>query len=123
MQLTRLRTRRGTRPRAPQDTRYQWACLFAAVCPGRGVAAGLVLPVANTGAMNPHLAEVALTVAPGARAVLGLDGAGWHQRRDLAIPENTSLLILSPYAPAPNPVEIVWQYLRSNRLATSVFDS
>ncbi len=62
--LTRVRAKRGTRPRAPRDTRYQWACIFGAVCPERGVAAGLVMPFADTGAMNDHLAEIARTVAP-----------------------------------------------------------
>jgi hypothetical protein len=36
--------RRGTRPRAVQDTRYASAYLFGAVCPQRGVGAGLVMP-------------------------------------------------------------------------------
>ena len=65
-------------PRAPRDTRYQWAYIFGAVCPQRGVAAGLVMPFADTGAMNDHLAEISRTVAPGAHAVLILDGAGWR---------------------------------------------
>ena len=38
--------------------------LFGAVCPARGTAAGLVLPVVNTAAMNAHLAEIARSVAP-----------------------------------------------------------
>ena len=42
------------------------------------MAAGLVMPFADTGAMNDHLAEIARTVAPGAHAALVLDGAGWH---------------------------------------------
>ena len=29
--------------------------IFGAVCPARGVAAGLVLPTVNTGAMSAHL--------------------------------------------------------------------
>ena len=62
--LTRIWARRGTRPRAPRDTRYQWAYLFGAVCPARGTAAGLVLPCVNTAAMNAHLAEIARSVTP-----------------------------------------------------------
>ena len=61
--LTRIWARRGTRPRAPRDTRYQWAYLFGAVCPARGPAAGLVLPFVNTAAMSAHLAEIARAVA------------------------------------------------------------
>ena len=121
--LTRVWARRGTRPRAPRDTRYQWAYLFGAVCPARSVAAGLILPCVNTAAMNAHLAEIARTVAPGAHALLILDGAGWHGARHLAVPDNITLLPLPPYAPELNPVENVWAYLRANRLAITVFDS
>ena len=87
-----------------RDTRYEWAYLFGAVCPGRGLAAGLVLAHANTKAMNLHLAEIALAIAPGAHAVLVLDGAGWHGGKDLVVPQNITPLTLPPYSPELNPV-------------------
>ena len=105
---TRVWARRGTRPRAVRDTRYEWAYIFGAVCPQRGVGAGLVLPRANTAAMNLHLAEIADTVAPGAHAVVVLDGAGWHRGDDLVVPPNLTLLKLPPYAPELNSAENVW---------------
>ena len=80
------------------------------------------MPFANTGAMNDHLAEIARTVAPGAHAALVLDGAGWHGGHALVVPDNISLVVLPPYSPELNPVEKVWQYLRPNWLAISVFD-
>ena len=121
--LTRIWARRGTRPRAVRDTRYEWAYLFGAACPGRGVAAGLVLPCANTEAMNLHLAEIARTVAPEAHAILLLDGAGWHGGKDLVVPENITLLKLPPHSPELDSIENVWQYLRANNLAITLFDS
>jgi len=121
--LTRVWAKRGTRPRAPRDTRYQWAYIFGAVCPERGAAAGLVMPFADTAAMNAHLSEIARTVAPGAHAVLVLDGAGWHGAHALVVPDNISLVPLPPYSPELNPVENVWQYLRANWLAISVFET
>ncbi len=105
-----------------RDTRYQWAYIFGAVCPGRAATAGLVLPYVNTEAMSLHLAEIARTVTPGAHALLVLDGAGWHGGKDLVVPDNITLLTLPPYAPELNPVENVWQYLRANKLAITVFD-
>jgi putative transposase len=87
------------------------------------MAAGLVMPFADTEAMNAHLAEIARAVAPGAHAVLVLDGAGWHGAGDLAVPHNISLLTLPPYAPELNPIENVWAYLRGNKLAITVFDT
>ena len=92
------------------------------VGPEGGAAAGLVMPFADTAAMNAHLAEIARTVAPGAHAVLVLDGAGWHGGHALVVPDNVSLVLLPPYSPELNPVENVWQYLRANWLAISVFD-
>ena len=133
--LTRIWAKRGTRPRAPRDTRYQWAfagslqpvaitgSLIGAVCPARGAAVGLVLPFVSTEAMNAHLAEISRNVAVGAHAVLILDGAGWHGANALVVPDNLSLLTLPPYSPELNPVENIWQYLRANWLAISVFDS
>jgi transposase len=84
----------------------------------------LILPEVNTEAMNLHLAEIGRNVAPGAHAVVVLDGAGWHQTRGrLRIPDNVSLLHLPPYSPELNPAENVWQYLRQNYLSNRVFDS
>ena len=121
--LTRVRARRGTRPRAVRDTRCKWAYLSGAVRPARGATAGLVLPCANTEATTLHLAGIARAVAAGAHAVLVLDGAGWHGGKDLLVPDNITLLPLPPYAPELNPVENVRQYLRSNKLAITVSDS
>ena len=121
--LTRIWARRGTRPRAPRDTRYKWSYIFGAACPARGTAAGLVLPYVGTEAMGLHLAEIAKTVTLGAHALLILDGAGWHGAKALDIPPNITLLKLPPYAPELNPMENVWQYLRANKLAITVFDN
>ena len=121
--LTCVWAKRGTRPKAKRDTRYQWSCIFGAVCPGRATAAGLVLPFANSAAMNLHPAEIARTVAERAHAILVLDGAGWHGSAALTVPDNISLLHLPPYAPELNPVENVWACLRANKLAITVFDS
>jgi transposase len=83
----------------------------------------LALPTVNTAAMSAHLAEISRNVAPGAHAVIVLDGAGWHGSDALVIPDNLSLLTLPPYSPELNPVENVWQYLRANWLAISIFDT
>jgi len=115
--------RQGTRPRAVQDTRYISAYIYGAICPERGVGAGLVMPQANAAGLNDHLAEVEKAVTPGAHAVLILDGAGWHTSKDLTIPDNISLLKLPAYAPELNPVENVWQCLRRNKLAHRLYDT
>lgn len=74
--------------------------------------------------MTLHLAEISRQVAPGAHAILILDGAGWHKIGGaLVVPDNITLLPLPPYAPELNPVENVWQYLRQNALSHLVWES
>jgi putative transposase len=120
--LTYVWGERGSRPRAPRDQRYRWAYIFGAVCPRRATGAALVLPYANIQAMNLHLQEISTQVAPGAHAVLIVDGAGWHKPGGrLNIPENVSLLFLPPYSPELNPVENIWQFLRQNFLSNRVY--
>jgi transposase len=72
--------------------------------------------------LSLHLAEIGKQVAPGAHAILVLDGAGYHIADDLIVPGNLTLLFLPPYSPELNPIENVWQYLRQNKLAITVFD-
>ena len=73
--------------------------------------------------MELHLAEIAKTVATDAHALLIVDGAGWHDSKDLRVPDNITLLKLPPYAPELNPMENVWQYLCANKLVITVFDT
>ena len=82
---------KGERPRQPKNQRYESAYIFGAICPARGLGAALVMPYANTEAMNGHLAEIALNVAPGAHAVVLIDGAGWHTSKMIATPTNITL--------------------------------
>jgi hypothetical protein len=52
--LTRVWAKRGPRPRAPRDRRYDWAYLFGAVCPERSTGAAVIMPEVNIEAMNVH---------------------------------------------------------------------
>lgn len=71
--------------------------------------------------MTAHLNQISKAVAPGAHAVLVMDGAGYHEKAITELPSNISLLTLPAYAPELNPVENVWQFLRQNHLANRVF--
>ena len=113
--------KRGTRPRQPADQRYDNAYLFGALCPARDTGAALVLPTANTQAMQLHLIEISRRVAPGAHAVVLMDQAGWHTTAKLDVPDNLSLVFLPPVSPELNPAENVWQYLRQTYLGNRVF--
>ncbi len=115
--------RRGTRPLQPADQRYDSAYLFGAICPARGVGAGLALPFADTRAMQLHINEIARHVARDAHAVLLMDRAGWHTTGHLVWPKNITPILLPSRAPELNPVENIWHYLRQNFLSNRVFET
>jgi hypothetical protein len=121
--LTRVWAETGSRPRAPRSDGYQSVYLFGAVCPTRDLGCALILPRCDTAAMALFLAELGGHVAPGAHAVLVLDGAGWHGARDLRWPGNISPLPLPlpAYSPELNPQERVWEFLRQHYLALRRF--
>jgi hypothetical protein len=114
----------GSRPPMVRDNRHDSAYLFGAICPDRAVGAALLMPAVSAEAMQEHLAEISIQVAPGAHAVLLCDGAGWHQTGGkLRVPANITLLPLPPYSPELNPMENVWEYLRANTLCALVWDN
>ena len=114
--------RRGSRPRQPKDQRYTSAYIFGAVCPARDEGAALVLPRADTEAMQLHLEEISRMVAPGAHGIVVMDKAGWHTTAVLEVPANLSLLHLPPYSPELNSQENIWQFLRQTHLSNRIFD-
>ena len=120
---TRIWAKTGTRPRLPADQRYENAYLFGAICPRQGKGAALMLPKANTDAMQMHLDEISRNVAARAHAIVLMDRAGWHNTDKLKIPKNLSIILLPSRSPELNPVENIWQYLRQNWLSNRVFDS
>ena len=121
--LTRIWARRGTRPRAPRDQRYNWAYLFGAACPARAATAAIVVPEANAAMMSLHLEAIGRAVDPAAHAAVLLDGAGYHKSHRLRVPANITLIPLPRYAPELNSAENIWEHLRKNKLANTVFDN
>ena len=113
--------KKGTRPRQPKDQRYANAYVFGAICPARDTGAALVLPLADTWAMQQHLNEISRNVTVGAHAVLTLDKAGWHTTKRLRVPTNITLLHLPAASPELNPAENIWQYLRQTYLSNRLF--
>jgi transposase len=107
-----------------RDNRRGSAYLFGATCLEGCVGAAIIMPAANTKGRNEHLKEISRQVAPGARAALICDGAGWHQSSEnLCVPDNISLVPLPPYTPELNPMANDRKYLRANKLCSRVWDT
>lgn len=119
---TRRWARRGTRPRAISDLRTKSAYLFGAICPELGTGAAVVMPRANTEAMQHQLDEIGRCTEAGTHAIIVLDQAGWHTTEKLRLPKNVSLLELPPKSPELNPAENIWQFLRQTKLSNRIFE-
>src|SRR3979490_1708309 len=50
--------RKGSRPRQPKNQRYENAYVFGAVCPSRDTGVALIMPQADTEAMQAHLEAI-----------------------------------------------------------------
>ena len=89
------------------DKRFTFAYIFAAVEPGTDNAFAVVMPYADTAAMQAFLDRFSETIAEDEHAVMVLDQAGWHGSKDLAVPANVTLVPLPFYSPELTPVERV----------------
>ena len=84
--------------------------------------AALMLPFANTRAMQMHRDKISCNVAAKAHGAVLMDRAGWHSTDKLKVPNNLTVILLPSRSPALNPVENIWQYLRQNWLSNRVFE-
>ena len=110
----------GVRPLVGAHLVRQYTYAFAALSPHDGVLDSLILPVVNAQTMSMFLDEVA-TRHPTEFILMVLDGAGWHQAADLAIPDNMRLVRLPPYSPELNPAEHLWEEVREKWFPNLVF--
>jgi transposase len=89
----------------------------------RGAGAAVMMPTANTHAMQLHLEAISATVATGAHAAVLMNRAGWHTTGKLNVPDNITIILLPSKSPELNPVEDIWRYMRQNWLSARVFPS
>jgi transposase len=120
--MTRMWARKGSRPTAVKQTRYEWVYLYAAVEPATGASVALQAPNINTGTMSVFLEMLGRELGENDHAILIMDQAGWHKARKLVVPDTITILYLPPYSPELNPVERLWAYLRSHYLSNRAYD-
>lgn len=119
--LSRVWAAKGTRPRVVRQRQFLNTYIFGACCPDKDKGCALILPECHTGMMQLHLDEISINVEDGFHAVIIIDRASWHTTEALNIPRNISLLPLPPYSPELNPMEQVWQKIKSDSLTNTTF--
>ena len=108
--LRRVWAKRGRRPIAVAEPRYEWLYLYGFVRPMTGALVWFLCNGVNTALFAAVLARFAAEVGagPNKRVILVLDGAGWHASAGLAVPEGVRLEFLPPYSPELQPAEHLW---------------
>jgi transposase len=118
--LTRVRARRGSRPRRIRQDGRESLYVPTATCAASGAAFGLIMPELKTAVVDRSLEGFARRLAPGVHAVLLWDDAPYHVGGDPVVPADVSLIGLLPYSPGLNPVEDLWHYLRAHHWSNRV---
>lgn len=114
--LTRIWAKKGTRPRKVKQKQFISTYIYGAACHQTGQSYGMILPYANTDAMNIFLGGLSKEIGSGRHIALIIDNAGWHTAADLIVPRNITLIPLPPYAPELNAMEQVWEWMKSHFL-------
>ncbi len=120
--MTRVWSKRGSRPRAVRQTQYDYLYVLGAACPATGQTVGLLAPTINTAVINIYLEQFAHELPVGVHAVLLWDQAGFHTAKAVRIPESVTIIELPPYSPELNPMENLWHYLRSHYWSNRIYE-
>lgn len=127
--LGRVWCKRGHRPVAPVQHRYQWSYLHGFVRPSDGATFWWLTSWVDIEAWNLVLREFAVWVGCGlqedgttTKVLLVVDNAGWHTGEAVQLPCGLELVFLPPRSPELQPCERLWP-LSNQALYNRHFDS
>jgi hypothetical protein len=104
--------RRGQRPVARVQRRFEWRSLLACVHPASGRRAWQFASTLNSAVLQVALEAFARAVGagPAKRIVLARDQAGYHASPLVQVPDGLHLVFLPPYSPELQPADHLWQF-------------
>lgn len=113
---------KGKRTSVKVKLGFQNFYLFSAVSVKSGKDVSYLMPSVNTQTMNAFLSRMSADLGE-RKAIVVMDCAGWHRSKALKIPENIEIVYLPPYSPELNPVEKLWQYIKSHTIKNKVYET
>ena len=110
--------KRGSRPTQGYFGGHVRQNVVGAVNPATGQLVSLIVPHCDTQVFQLFLDTMAqeAPASPGRKVILVLDNAGWHKTKSLQW-HHIEPVYLPPYSPDFNPIERLWQHLKSHYLA------
>ena len=111
----------GSRPIRVRQVDYENAWIFGAVEPRTGAHHAMVTSHVGTDFMQCFMDSLQSEIAEDEHVILVMDNASWHKTAKLNVNSNVTLHFLPPYSPDLNPVERLWQFIKSNYLCNKVY--
>jgi transposase len=105
----------GVRPVVQAQIIRQYTYVFSAVCPHDGESFSLILPYADSAAMEIFMEGLSEQYSQ-YRLILVMDQAAWHRTSNLNRFKNIRIIYLPPYSPEVNPAEHLWEHIREKYL-------
>jgi len=113
MPTTRRRiTAKGIKPIQKVQFLFESYYLYGVVEPLTGEGFFLEMPSLNGTCFQVFLNELSISYIDDFMVLL-VDNASAHRAKKLVVPENIAFLPLPPYCPELNPIERLWQYIKS----------
>ncbi len=105
-------TIKGVKPIGPMQHEFKSYYLYGVAEPITGDSFFLELPRLDTECFQVFLDHFA-QYDPDSQHIVVMDRAGAHQGKKLRVPNNITMNFLPPYSPELNPIERLWQELKS----------
>jgi transposase len=109
----RVLTACGIKPIGEWQWLFKAFWLYGAVEPATGESVFLQFSHVDTDCFQMFLDEFS-KVYPDSLNVIQVDNGRFHTSKKLVVPDNIVLLFQPPYCPELNPIEHLWQYLKSD---------
>jgi len=111
--MGRLITACGIKPIGLWQWLFKAFWLYGAVEPATGTSFFLQFSHVDTQCYQRFLDEFSKAY-PHSLNILQIDNGRFHTSKYLVVPENVVLLFQPPYSPELNPIERLWEYLKSD---------
>lgn len=112
--------KKGVRTHVKINMGFKNFYVYSAVSSISGSHFHLTMPYVNTECMNIYLSRLAMSLK-GKPCLFIMDGASWHRSDELKIPANIEVIYLPPYSPELNPVERLWNYVKSHTIKNKFY--
>ena len=108
--LRKIWAKKGSRPIAKVQHRYEWLYVYGFVKPKTGETLWYLIPRVNTKWLNKVYEQFAIDVgiSDEKKVLLIEDNAGWHSSLKAKIPQGITVEYLPPYSPELQPAERLW---------------